>query len=156
MLKRITLLACCIFVATQAHAQGTGNFQLFRIKETAAECVQGKTGSSAAQSTIVVLNTSNGQLAQCFANYDLGNNLFCAAPSCSPIQCKNCNLIPSGTTGQSLFVGFSPSISPETAGSPLPFGTPSAILWSINEQTGSLTVCGLSIPNALCQNLPLF
>ena len=151
MLKRLVLAVCCLFLFV-AHglAEQAKRYLLMPLSETTSQCNVNPSINACVMAEALVLKPNN-EFAVCTATFDTAGRVFkfsaTPAPSCRPIQCSTCDLIPpipSTENGQQFYRSFSHTF---------PEKLQAAMYWGINEQTGILTVCAIDPPGAECKTV---
>lgn len=150
MVKRLAFAVCCLFLfVARALTAEAGYYRIMPFSETATTCRANTTISPCAIIQVLVLKP-NKEFAACTATFATGAMAlkFSAAtpgPSCQPIRCSTCDLIPPippSENGLQLYRSFSTFFMEQRK---------AAMYWAINEQTGLLTVCAINPPAAECK-----
>lgn len=150
MLKRLELALCCCFLfVAQALAEEGKNYQIVPLSDKITECTTDQAHASCVVSRVLVLKP-NDQLAVCTANVDIGSREFqftpaVPAPSCQPVQCSRCDLIPPISSTENR-LGFFRNFSFFK-----PLTIDAVMYWAINQHTGVVTVCAMAPPLAECK-----
>jgi hypothetical protein len=152
VLKRPGLAVCCLFLlVAQALAEEARNYQILPLSDRITQCRTEQAHANCVISKILVLKP-NSELAACTANVDIGAREFqfspaVPAPSCQPIQCSRCDLIPSISPTENRLELYRPFSFFQ------PLTIDGAVYWAINQQTGLLTVCAMDPPFAECKTV---
>lgn len=152
MLKRLMFAVCCLllFVAHGLAAQAK-HYWLLPFSEITTQCNVNPSINACVKVKVLVLKPTN-ELAECTTTFDTAARVFkfsaaTPAPSCQPIQCSTCDLIPPippTEHGLQLYRSFSNVFREKIQ---------AAVYWRINEQTGLLTVCAFDPPAAECKTV---
>jgi hypothetical protein len=154
MLKRLVLAVYCLFLFV-AHplAEETQYYRIFGFNETATTCRHANTPISSCMTVERLILKPTNELTACTATFDttvamsLKFSDVTPNPSCQPIQCSTCNLIPPmppSETGEHLYRTFSRFVLEQRN---------AAMYWGINQKTGILTVCIIEPPTAECKTV---
>lgn len=150
MLKRIMLACCCLFLlVAQPFAEGLKYYRVMPFSETATMCRTNSANTPCMKVEALVLKP-HGKLAACTATFDTAAMALrfsaTALPFCQPIQCSTCDLIPPmplTTHGLHYFYRSFSNFFVEQR--------KAAMLWSINVDSGLLTICAIDPPTAECK-----
>jgi hypothetical protein len=151
MLKRLVLAVSCLFLfVAPGLADQAQRYLLIPLSETTSQCNVNPSINACVMAEALVLKPNN-EFVVCTATFDTAGRVFrfsaTSAPSCWPIQCSTCDLIPPippTENGQQFSRSFSHTF---------PEKLQAAMYWGINEQTGILTVCAIDPPTAECKTV---
>jgi hypothetical protein len=152
-LERLVLAVCCLFLfVAHALAEDTQYYRIMPFSEDATTCRHANTAISPCTTIEMLVLKPTNELAACTATFDTPAMVFKfsdakPSPSCQPIQCSTCNLIPPmppTDTGQHFYRSFSPFFLEQRK---------AAMYWGINQKTGVLTVCTIDPPAADCRTV---
>lgn len=153
MLKRFGLAVCCLFLFV-AHplAEETQYYRILPFSETATTCHHANMAISPCVAVEMLVLKPTNEFAACTATFDTAAMSFkfsdtTPSPSCQPIQCSTCDLIPPmppTETGEHFYKSFSTFLIEQRK---------AAMYWGINRKTGLLTVCAIAPPAAECKSV---
>ena len=152
-LERLALIVCCLCLfVSHALAEETQYYRIIPFSESATTCRHANTALTPCMTVEVLVLKPTNEFAACTATFDTPAMLFKFSdvtpnPSCRPMQCSTCNLIPPmppTETGGHLFRSFSPFFIERRNGT---------MYWGVNQKTGILTVCTLDPAAAECRTV---
>lgn len=152
MLRKLGVAFCYFFLfIAQAFAEEAKSYQIFPLSDRITECRTDQTRASCVISEVLVLKPNN-ELAACTASVDIGSRQFqlsatVPAPSCQPVQCSRCDLIPPIAPTENRLGLYRPFSFFK------PLTLDAAMYWAINQHTGVLTVCAIEPPFAECKTV---
>jgi hypothetical protein len=153
VLKRAAFAVWSIYLLV-AHAFGeeAKTYQILPFFEKITQCHEDQTTHTTCVITEVLVVKPNYEIAACTATVDIGGRTFkfsaaLPSPSCQPIQCSRCDLIPP-IPAKANRLSLSRSLAYFH-----PLTIDAAMYWGMNEQTGLLTVCAIDSSFAECQTV---
>jgi hypothetical protein len=151
MLTRLGIAVCSLFfLVARAFADEANHYQLLPFVSDATACHVNQTNYMGCVLEKIIVLKPNNEFAVCTATFETGGGTFklsdTPAPSCQPIYCSKCDLIPPISTTENRIVLYRPF----AYFAPLKINA--ATYWAINQQTGTLTVCAIVPPTANCQS----
>src|SRR5580692_9845480 len=99
MPKRLVLAVCCLFLfVADGRAQQATRYLIIPLSESTNQCNVNPSINTCVTVEALILKPNN-EFAACSATFDTAGRLFKfattrPAPSCLPIQCSTCDLIP--------------------------------------------------------------
>jgi hypothetical protein len=152
VLKRLALaLTCVLLFVAQTLAQQARSYQILPFADKITECRASTTLNTACVISEVLVLKPNNEIAACSATIDLDGRKFqfsatLPAPSCLPLQCSKCDLIPPISPTENRLELY------RTYAAIKPLTIDAGLYWGINQQTGGLTVCAIDPPVAECKS----
>jgi hypothetical protein len=153
VLKRLEFGVCCfLLLVAQALDVEARDYALLPFFQKITQCQVDQTVHTTCVITEVLVLKPNDELVACKVTVDIGARTFkfsaaLSAPSCQPIQCSGCDLIPPIPPKANRL-----SLS-QTLAYYHPLTIDAVMYWGINEQTGLLTVCAIDPSFAECQTV---